>query len=81
MEWLFFQKSPQAHLDPRVTPLVTGADLDYFANDLASPRNLRDHVGNILIPRVSGTQGNKQVREVRCRVAYSLGRQLVKKVM
>ena len=64
-----------------MTPLVTGADLDYFANDLASPRNLRDHVGNILIPRVSGTQGNKQVREVRFRVAYSLGRQLVKKVM
>jgi len=62
-EWRSTKKSPQAHLDPRVTPLVTGADLDYFANDLASPRNLRDHVGNILIPRVSGTQGNKQVRE------------------
>ena len=48
-----------------MSPRVVGNDLDYFANDLASPRNLREHVSNILIPRVSGTQGNKQVREVR----------------
>ena len=47
---------------------MTGGDLDYFANELASPRNLREHVDEILIPRVSGTQGNKRVREVRWRV-------------
>lgn len=62
-EWRSTKKSPNAHLDQRLTPLVTGNDLDYFANELASPRNLREHVSNILIPRVSGTRGNKQVRE------------------
>ena len=60
---ILFQKSPVTHL--QVTPPVTASDLDYFANKLESHRNLREHVGNILIPRVSGTQGNKQVRQVR----------------
>ena len=58
------QKNPSLHVDPRTTPLVEGVDLDYYANELASPRNMREHVQQILIPRVSGTQGNKQVREV-----------------
>ena len=60
------QKNPSLHVDPRTTPLVEGVDLDYYANELASPRNMREHVQQILIPRVSGTQGNKQVREVSC---------------
>jgi len=60
-EWRSTKKSPVTHL--QVTPPVTASDLDYFANKLESHRNLREHVGNILIPRVSGTQGNKQVRQ------------------
>jgi len=63
IEWRSTKKNPSLHVDPRTTPLVEGVDLDYYANELASPRNMREHVQQILIPRVSGTQGNKQVRE------------------
>ena len=61
---LSLQKNPSLHVDPRTTPLVEGVDLDYYANELASPRNMREHLQQILIPRVSGEPGNKQVRKV-----------------
>jgi glutaminyl-peptide cyclotransferase len=56
-----WRSGKDSHL--RVAAPVIDADLDYFANLLGSRRNLEQHIGNILIPRVAGTPGNAKVRK------------------
>ncbi len=45
--------------------LEDDAQLRYFADDLQNERNFRQHLKEILIPRVPGTEGSRKVREVR----------------